>query len=336
MKKLQFSFKKSLMCIGTILLFALVFMINSVEAGGPYNLTATAKSATQDTTADVIADVQADDVSGATPSKVATDDGWYTVDGGPTNGVMFLEGFNTTNMSGTVLAAVLEVQYSVEAGYTGGNYVTWALDGLTLSSTPIQPIDGEVDKVATYDLFAQGVDTLDEIATLDIEFTNNDPPAADAVSFDYVFIRVTTNATWESYNDSAWTQQDDTFYNTSGTQVYMFGPGYNYSTTYDIAYYYPNDSIKYFADNLQSNSSSYLNDIYTVDGSDPAGIYKSAVYPDGASIPSVYAPADSNIAAQDAFTLEEAPVPEFGYMVIPIMMSGVLYLWMRERLKGSK
>jgi len=159
------------------------------QGDGDPTVNATANAiGTSDTTGDTLSDLQADDVSGDSPTKVVTDDGWYTIDQGD---VMFIDGFDTTGISGVITDVVLTVQYSVESGYGGSNPVKWALDGQTLASTGITPTDGEVDKVATYDLYAQGVDTIDEISTLDIEFTNNDPPGPDAVSFDYVFITVT-------------------------------------------------------------------------------------------------------------------------------------------------
>ena len=143
-----------------------------------------------DTTGDSLADIQANDAAGASPSAVVAADGWYTVDKGT---VLFMDGFDTSGMSGTVTDAIFEVQYSVEAGYDGPNPVQWALDGGVLASTGITPTDGQVDFVDTYDLFAQGIDTLAEIATLDIEFFNDDGAGPDAVSFDYIKIIVSVS-----------------------------------------------------------------------------------------------------------------------------------------------
>ena len=96
-------------------------------------------------------------------------------------------------MSGTITGVDISVQYSVEAGYgsAANNYVRWALDTQALADTTIQPLDTQVDHLATYDLYAQGVDTFTEISTLDIEFTNNDGGGPSAVSFDYVWINIT-------------------------------------------------------------------------------------------------------------------------------------------------
>ena len=168
-------------------------------AGDPtVNATANAKG-TNDNTGDILSDLQADDVSGASPSGVTTGDGWYTIDRGD---IMFIDGFNTTGISGTITGVFLNVQYSVEDGYSGSNPVQWALDAGTLTTTGITPANGEVDKVATYNLYAQGVDTVDEISTLDVEFRSNDGGGPTAVSFDYVFVTVTQDAQAPQWSDA--------------------------------------------------------------------------------------------------------------------------------------
>ena len=150
-----------------------------------------------DTTGDLLADVQSDDASGASPSSVVLGDGWYTVD---KSKKMVIDGFDTSGMSGTVTAATLKVQYSVEAGYIGRKAVEWRFEDGCWRNTSIRPADGEVDQIGSYDLYAKGVDTLAKISTLDIMFTNNDcGMMRDAVSFDYVLIEVTTcpPAAWQ-------------------------------------------------------------------------------------------------------------------------------------------
>jgi len=179
---------------GLLLLVAMAVLLvaASVAAAEPVtvNTTVNAIKVLSDNTGDAIEDIQADDVSGTSPGSVTTDDGWYTVD---KDAVMFIGGFNTTGISGTITGVVLNVQYSIEAKYGGSNPVQWALDAETLASTNITPADGEEDKVASYDLYAQGVDTVGKISTLDIEFTSDDSGGAQAVSFDYVFVTVTYN-----------------------------------------------------------------------------------------------------------------------------------------------
>ena len=171
---------------------ALLLVAASVAAAEPatVNTTANVINDSLDTTGDAIADIQTDNASGASPSGVTIGDGWYTVD---KSDVIFIDGFNTTGISGIITGVVLNVQYSVEAGYGGSNPIQWALDAGTLTTTGITPVNGEEDKVASYDLYAQGIDTVDEISTLNVEFTNDDNGGNDAVSFDYVFVTFTYN-----------------------------------------------------------------------------------------------------------------------------------------------
>ncbi len=142
-----------------------------------------------DTTTELINEINADDTAGASPGAVAAGDGWYTVD---KNRILFMDAFNTGGMSGTVTGVMLEVQYSVEGGYTGSNAITWALNGGAQATTGITPTNGQVDLTAQYNLFAQGVTTLAQISTLDVRFQNNDGGGGDAVSFDYIKVIVTT------------------------------------------------------------------------------------------------------------------------------------------------
>ena len=215
---------------GLLLLIAMAVLLAaaSVVAADPVTLNTTASViGTSDDTGDAIEDVRADDTSGASPSDVISGDGWYTADKGD---VMFIDGFNTTGISGIITDVVLNVQYSVEAGYGGSNPVQWALDAGTLASTDITPANGEEDNVASYDLYVRGVDTVNEISTLDVEFTSNDNAGADAVSFDYVFVTVTYNnppvaGTPQTYNNTtlesktAFERNDGMFINVSVTDA---------------------------------------------------------------------------------------------------------------------
>jgi hypothetical protein len=123
---------------------------------------------------------------------VTTGDGVYTVLAG--SSICFIDGFDTTGMSGTVTAAVLHLQYGTQGGYGGTNYVRYALDSQPLQDTTILPVDTADGWSAdqTFDLLGAipGL-TLAQISTLDIEFTNNDGPPNDDLSFDYIWITVT-------------------------------------------------------------------------------------------------------------------------------------------------
>jgi len=217
---------------GLLLLIAMAVLLTaaSVAAADPATVNTTVNAiGAGDTTGDATADIQADDASGASPEGVSGGDGWYTV--AAKGEVMFIDGFNTTGISGTITGVVLNVQYSVQSGgYESSNPVKWARNGQTLNSTGKIPIDGEEDKVVSYDLYVHGVDTVDEISTLDVEFTNGDTGKAQAVSFDYVFVTVTYNnppvaGTPQTYDSTtfisktAFERNDGMFINVSVTDV---------------------------------------------------------------------------------------------------------------------
>nr|WP_242521785.1 tandem-95 repeat protein [Motiliproteus sp. SC1-56] len=107
---------------------------------------------------------------------------------------MYLDGFDTSALSGTITAVTLHLRYAVsnvDKNYEGTNRVRWRLQGGTFANTTIQPtsISGWSSD-QTYNLYAQGVDTIAEIQTLDIDFTNNDG-RKEAVHFDYLWLEVT-------------------------------------------------------------------------------------------------------------------------------------------------
>jgi hypothetical protein len=131
------------------------------------------------------------DNTGSPLERLAKDDSRaYSVQKGKT---LWLESFNTTTQNEPVESAMLYVEYWVENDlYSGTNSVMWKLQtDITFSSTGIKPLPTEITaKVGTYDLFAQGVDTLDEIANLDIQFINNDAGIGQNVSFDYIWVKI--------------------------------------------------------------------------------------------------------------------------------------------------
>ncbi len=135
-------------------------------------------------------DVKFDDATGNANFSKTNGDGWYDVD---KLDQIYIESFDISGLSGVPIGVTLEIQYSVESGYSGPYPIKWALDGGTLASTGIIPVDGEINVIKTFDLFTQGVDTLAEISTLDIQFKNEDAKGPDAVAFDYVHVNIQTS-----------------------------------------------------------------------------------------------------------------------------------------------
>jgi hypothetical protein len=130
------------------------------------------------------------DDTGSPLERLVKDDArGYIVQKGKT---MWLDAFNTTTQNAPVESAELYLEYWVENDlYSGTNSVMWKLEtDITFQSTGITPLNNEMSPViATYDLYAQGVDTIDEIMNLDIQFMNNDGAGGQNVSFDYVWIK---------------------------------------------------------------------------------------------------------------------------------------------------
>ncbi|MBL4654508.1 MAG: T9SS type A sorting domain-containing protein [Bacteroidia bacterium] len=125
--------------------------------------------------------------TGGSPTFANSSDGWLFVDKGDE---LRISAFDIGSRNEPITAVLLKVKYSVEAGYTGTNWVQYS-NG-TLTNTDSEPTNGESDiEDVTFDLKAAGVDTWSEIAALDIHFDNNDAGGADGVSFDYIYITVT-------------------------------------------------------------------------------------------------------------------------------------------------
>jgi hypothetical protein len=99
--------------------------------------------------------------------------------------------FDTLTQNEPVESAMLYVEYWVENSmYSGTNSVMWKLrTDVTWHTTGITPINTEMSAVVkTHDLYAYGVDTIDEIVNLEIQFVNNDGGTGQNVSFDYIWV----------------------------------------------------------------------------------------------------------------------------------------------------
>ena len=165
-------------------------------------------------------------------------------------------------------------------------------------------------------------------------------------SLDWLPVSITFTAPWDSYSDSARTTISDSFV-TYGTTVYMKGTGYA-TGTYNVAYYDANPTgggQKTATDSgISVAGDGILNSQYLLN-TDPnafSGTWHALVQPTGATaFPTPYdtavaSPDTYALLGNDAFSVQQAAIPEFPTVSAAIVVSGScfgLYFWMRKRLK---
>lgn len=120
----------------------------------------------------------------------------------PSSSTMLLSGFTPPLQYQTKVLgqAVLNVKYSSDALYAGTAKLQYSIDGVTYYDTTIQPIGGQSNAAATFDLCAAGISDWNGIASLYIRFVNSEVGADKAVRFDYVMV----NATFVQTRQAGW------------------------------------------------------------------------------------------------------------------------------------
>ncbi|CAD7767260.1 MAG: hypothetical protein DNFNHJIP_00668 [Candidatus Argoarchaeum ethanivorans] len=145
---------------------------------------------------------------------------------------------------------------------------------------------------------------------------------------------------WESYNDTAHDNQDDTFSGDEHT-VYMHGVGFTLSHEYKIAYYDVfNDKVASELTNASDGAGALSSQYdFTSNASAEAGTWHSAVYDVNNSPPSTYNSTDPNNIVDDDFEVQESAIPEFPAVIAAIavcMLCAVAYIVMRRNKYGKK
>ncbi len=112
-----------------------------------------------------------DNTGQAVTDLIASDDGYiYLVDPGET---MAIDTFSA-GPSDTVDGATLYVRYAVGSTYDGSEPFVWRLEGGAYASTGITPDADETAYVEkSFDLYAAGVTTTDDLGTLDVNFAHD-------------------------------------------------------------------------------------------------------------------------------------------------------------------
>jgi subtilase family serine protease len=139
----------------------------------------------------IVSSKASDDNTGSPISSVtAKDSSYYTV---PYQTALSLTGFNTSDLSGPISGASLVFDYSAMF-YTGSNYVQWSLDGESFTNTGIR-VSQTVNEVSpAFNLFSQGVDSIEDIKNLVIRTTNNGA-SGQSYSVNSIWVNVTLSPT---------------------------------------------------------------------------------------------------------------------------------------------
>ncbi len=182
---------------------------DSTPPGAPTGLTVewfSVASASGDALPSVI---DAGDTAGTTVAQINADDGTTNTIG--KNIEMWIDAFDTTGAADPVTAATIWMEFSVEAGHDGINPVEFSLnEGIGWITTGIVPTNGDTNRVASFDIFASGVDTVAEIAALDVYYFNDDGAGSNPVYFDYVWITYTYGGgAGTEHNQVNWTASAD-------------------------------------------------------------------------------------------------------------------------------
>ena len=140
-----------------------------------------------DNSPEQLSEITAQDATG-NPNNLESNNGgngiYSLTDSDTGQNIMFLDSFNTSELSGTISAVTLHVRYGAHADWDVSNQVQWAFDGGGFTNTGMSPTAGGGWQAASYNLYAQGVDTIAEIQTLDIRFNNTSRDNRGFVHFD--------------------------------------------------------------------------------------------------------------------------------------------------------
>lgn len=137
------------------------------------------------------------DTTGSTISTSEKNDGtYYNVAKGTT---MQLASYflNPSNMTTEIASATLTVEFYVDSGYNGTNYIQYSMDGgVTWTNTTIQPLDSDTSgRTASFNLTGVGGNSYSNITSkLQVRFENPNQNL-QTIHFDYVWVEVDFVAT---------------------------------------------------------------------------------------------------------------------------------------------
>jgi len=123
-----------------------------------------------------------------------SDNADYSIDKGDT---MYIDSWDVGGLSGGISSLNLTIEYSAGGGpgdYEGDDILRVGLDGEPDKDTNIMIVDAPGDILLTDDLLQYGIDSLDEIATMDVSLTDT-CPNNKKIEVDYLNLTITTYQT---------------------------------------------------------------------------------------------------------------------------------------------
>jgi len=181
------------------------------------------------------------------------DAAYYPVRNGET---LAVDKFNVSDLSGQLSSAILGVSYATGSGYSTSAYIQWNKEGATPQRSSIQPTERTLPtrNNASFDLFAAGVQSLLDIADLNIIFSI---AGAIPVFIDRIWITVTLRPTIYIYRWANVTVNDAQNLPVSGADVNAYlqsgGAAAEYFTPSGVQSYPPTEVLDY----LQRTSTDY-------------------------------------------------------------------------------
>ena len=139
---------------------------------------------------------------------------------------------------------------------------------------------------------------------------------------------------WDSYSDVCGTQYDAFG---PGDPLYLCGSGFTPGNLYDIAVYDADDNRTCNLDGLAANASGWVVTSSCLTDSGTQGAWHSQVFSNDGGSPVSYDANDINEIAEDLSAGDSAffvGVPEFGFMLIPLFMAGMIYMSLRRKFLG--
>ncbi len=193
------------------------------------------------------------DTTGSSISAVtAKDASYFTV---PYSTTLSLYNFNTSDLTGPISGASLAFDYTASS-YTGTNYLRYSVNGSSLTNTNIRISQTAQEIAPEFNLYSQGVDSIEKIKTLVVQTVNNGG-SGESYSVNSVWLNITLSPTIYIYRWANMTVTDVQSLPVNGAEISSVIessgiPAY-YNTPTGVQGYPSSEVLRY----LNKNPASY-------------------------------------------------------------------------------